>query len=255
VSTNTRPLCAAIGLLIGLTGCTSPRLTLAFDTNKVPPPVSRNGFAEASSQKTSYVRLQLLTPRISAELLESPGFRVAIINGTNSPIPFSISDVSALSGSKPVKIYTPEEFCAELNAEFARGSLLANSEKISTGKRVFVESSALTKPSPGPREGDDNAADDQWSRRVPSNPRTPPGGVLSASSKAVEQRRNQLATLRGEELYHARHMLRPAIVQPRGFDSGVIRLRTQDIFPNLPLQIRINVAGEVHEFTFRVDSL
>lgn len=251
----------ALNTLVITQSAASERV-LAFAPHSEPIPVVKDGISEALSKGISLVRVQILTPVFTEDIIASPGFGIAIYNGTSLPVEFSIADIRATSGSQTAKIYSSEEFSSLLNSEYEREMIMVDSRLYSPSRLLNQTRIALSNsmPSTTPAKSGELAksADETVGQHraflIPRTQVTKQGELMSASTKAVDARVQRAALVKREQKFSERKMLRKTVVQPKHFASGIIRLRASDLETNKPLTVCVTVEGEPHTFSFVVEA-
>lgn len=220
--------------------------SIAFSPQTEPAPIAKGRTFETISKGTCLVRLRLMTPRFDRDIIASPGFGIAVYNGSSSAFDFSSANITATSGERSVKIYDPDEYTSELRADYQRDMSMFKNSYIS----ITRESDNLWRG----MEWDafEQLADVRHESSIENSASRKPGGLMSASARSQHARAQRAALARRELNLSERRMLRKTTVQPQQFATGVIRLRSGDVETGKPLILRVKVGGEVHEFSFVV---
>ena len=236
-------------LLIFL-GCASPRSITVSNLNAVDATYDQ-GIAVLKSIKTHGVVIRLLTSIFSNETRELPALLVGFFNGSDHAIDFSTQNISCISGSKTVKIYTFEELEKKIKSEAA---LLAFALAMNSASQSMAASMPQQTYSSGTVSayGSGGYAHGSYSGYSSTyNPAASAAAQAQINANTMNMM-TAVGSSRNIQLNNLSSMLRKNTVDPGEFVSGVVKLNATDIIAGEPLRLIVSLDSENHEFIFDV---
>jgi len=223
-------LLAAFGIT-ALGGCALTK-TLTVSPASAIQPVYRQGRLVLQSQKKNGVEVEVLTRQFSDQTDALPSFFVAVRNGGEVEVEFSLENITTYSGESRVRVYTVEELEKRVRSEGE-----AEAAAVAANEAAQLKDAAMSRQT--------------TSRNLKDNP------VAWTMTKAQGNARNgmdQSGSSRNQQPNDLTGMLMRSTVRPRETVGGTIKLHAEDIRSGQPLRLVVAIGGEVHEFMFDVRS-
>lgn len=245
-----------LGALV-LAGCvTTPTQFISVASENRSAVTYLDGVPYLPSAKQHYVALGLIGSNYSAGF--PPSFYVFVMNRTGAKFDFDATNVRALSGGRPVRVYSQEEAVAEIERGAARARMgvamgaalqeAGDSLQANAARQSQVSGTATVRSPTG------RSSNVVYSGTVTTYD---PAAALAAQSAAAAridaQSRGNMSTIesrRQSGLAIAAQILRRNTLSPNQSVFGRVILHAEDIAPNAMLEVRIAVGREEHLFYF-----
>ena len=234
-------------LLIG-SGCSTTKMIVVGE-NKNYDVSYENGVPILKSTKKHSVVVRLLTNNYGDDVDQLPAFLVGCLNRGNRVLTFSTGNVSCVSGSDEIAIYTYESLQKRIKRE-ANFEALA----VALGQASQAMAASMPKTSYGSGSASVYGTGGYAQANVVGTTTTYDPAATAAAQAQINatsmRQMEQIVSSKNIRIDNLDVLLRKNSIEPGQFVSGVVKLNTKRLRTGNPLNLMVTIDGEVHTFSF-----
>ena len=257
---NSYALALTLASLSVLTaGCETIRTVQPSNVNSVPI-VYDQGVAILTSKHVNTVIVRLTYPVLRSRGNRLPAFYIGVLNAGTEPIDFSTANVTITSGTSVVHVYTYEELEERIERQANTARALTalgaglQSASASMPQQSFVSGTVNTNAQVYGSNGSyasGTAVSNYTGTATTYDPAASAAAVAQIDANESRQMR-MIEASRDMEMNQLQSILRRNTVSPGMSAGGLVAFEPGDVESNQPLQLRVELPEELHEFYFDV---